>query len=91
MPWGAGKFRVNQIDWHKNIDLKVRASRRQILDTDTVVFKKKTAGTSLAFQWLRLCASTTEAEGSIPGWETKIPHAAWSSQKIKGKDYLRGI
>ena len=34
--------------------------------------------TSLAVQWLRLCTSTTGGEGSIPGWETKIPHAGTS-------------
>ena len=33
-------------------------------------------GTSLAVQWLRLCASTAGGAGSIPGEETKIPHVA---------------
>ena len=37
-------------------------------------------GTSLVVQWLRLCASN--AEGSIPGQRTKIPHAARCGQKI---------
>ena len=40
-------------------------------------------GTSLAVQWLRLCASNARGTGSIPGWGTKIPHAAWHGQKIK--------
>ena len=38
-------------------------------------------GTSLVVQWLRICASTAGGMGSIPGWGTKIPHAAQSSQK----------
>ena len=33
------------------------------------------AGTSLAVQWLRLCASTVAGMGSIPGQGTKIPRA----------------
>ena len=37
--------------------------------------------TSLVVQWLRLQASTAGGVGSIPGQETKIPHAAQSSQK----------
>ena len=34
------------------------------------------SGTSLAVQWLRLCAFTAGGTGSIPGQGTKIPHAA---------------
>ena len=33
-------------------------------------------GTSLVVQWLRLCASNARVTGSIPGWGTRIPHAA---------------
>ena len=33
-------------------------------------------GTSLVVQWLRLCASNAGGTGLIPGWGTKIPHAA---------------
>ena len=33
-------------------------------------------GTSLAVQWLRLHALNAGDIGSIPGWGTKIPHAA---------------
>ena len=39
--------------------------------------------TSLVVQWLRLCASMAGGTGLIPGWGTKIPHAAWHSQKKK--------
>ena len=42
-------------------------------------------GTSLAVQWLRLCASTAGGAGSIPGQGTTIPHAAWCGQKTPQK------
>ena len=42
-------------------------------------------GTSLAVQWLRLHASNAGGTGLIPGWGTKIPHAAGCSQKKKKK------
>ena len=44
---------------------------------------KDILGTSLAVQWLRFHASTAGGMGLIPGWGTKILHAAWHSQKIK--------
>ena len=31
-------------------------------------------------QWLRLCVSTARGTGLIPGWGTKVPHAARHSQ-----------
>ena len=40
-------------------------------------------GTSLAVQLLRFHASITGGVGLIPGWGTKIPHAALCSQKGK--------
>ena len=46
-------------------------------------------GTSLAIQWLRLHASTPRGAGSIPGWGTKIPHAATKKFKNKEKKLLR--
>ena len=42
--------------------------------------------TSLAVKWLRLYATTTGGEGSIPGWETKIPHAMQHGQKTLKKE-----
>ena len=42
-------------------------------------------GTSLVVQWLGLWASTAGGVGLIPGWGTKIPHAAWHDQKLKNK------
>ena len=40
-------------------------------------------GTSPAIQWLELCVSNAGGAGSIPGWETKIPHAKRCDQKKK--------
>ena len=42
---------------------------------------KNIAGTSQVVQWLRLHASTAGSTGSIPGWGTKIPHAACMAKK----------
>ena len=47
--------------------------------------KAKTIGISLAVQWLRLCPSTAEDAGSIPGQGTKIPHAIQCDHKKKKK------
>ena len=49
------------------------------------------AETSLLVQWLRLYTSNAEAVGSIPGQETKIPHAAWCGQKKKKKTPLIAV
>ena len=43
------------------------------------------ARTSLAVQWLRLRASNAGGAGSIPGWGTRIPHAAQHGKKILKK------
>ena len=40
-------------------------------------------------QWLGLCASAAGGMGSIPGWGTKIPHAARHSQEKK-QEFLDG-
>ena len=45
--------------------------------------ESRDGGTSLVVQWLRLPASNAGGEGSIPGGGTKIPRAAWCSQKKK--------
>ena len=45
-----------------------------------IQFKRKARGTSLAVQWLGLCASTAGGTGSIPGQGTK--------KKKKGKGKL---
>ena len=40
-------------------------------------------GNSLAFQWFGLRASTAGGMGLIPGWGTKILHAAWLAKRKK--------
>ena len=35
--------------------------------------------------WLGLRAFTAEGTGSIPGWGTKVPQAAWYGQREKKK------
>ena len=42
-------------------------------------------GTPLVVQWLGLCASNAAGMGSIPGWGTKVPHAALCGQNNKYK------
>ena len=37
-------------------------------------------------QWLRLCAFNAGSTGSIPGWGTKIPYTAWSSQNTQNRE-----
>ena len=38
-------------------------------------------GTSLAIQWLGLCAFNAKGVGSIPGQGTKILHITWHGQE----------
>ena len=40
-----------------------------------------TGGTSLAVQWLRLCASTAGGTGLIPGQGSEVPHATQCRHK----------
>ena len=49
------------------------------------MFNNGHLGTSLAVQWLRLLAPNAGDMGSIPGQETKIPHATQHGQKQKQK------
>ena len=42
---------------------------------------KRIARTSVAVQWLRLCASTARGVGSVPGWRAKIPHTVVRPKK----------
>ena len=53
-------------------------------------------GTSLVVQWLGLCASNAGVIGTIPGWETKILHAAWPKkfknlEKIQSNRTVLGV
>lgn len=42
--------------------------------------------TFLAVQWLRLCSSTAEGVGMIPGQGTKVPHAVQPAKKREKKE-----
>ena len=44
---------------------------------------KRTIGTCLVVQWLRVHAPNAEGMTSIPGWGTKILHAKWYGLKKK--------
>ena len=46
--------------------------------------------TSLEVQWLRPFTSNAGGVGLIPGWGTKIPHAAEHGQKVKKKKKKKG-
>jgi len=48
-----------------------------------------TLGTSLVLQGLRLCVSTAGGMGSIPGWGTKIQHAAQLKNKTLGDNIVK--
>ena len=63
----------------------VQAGWAQAWNLSLPSYQRVLPGTSLAVQWLRLHASTAEGEGSIPGWGTKIPHAAQCSQNKQTK------
>ena len=42
--------------------------------------------TFLAVQWLRLCSSTAEGMGVIPGQGTQVPHAVQHEQKKRERE-----
>ena len=46
---------------------------------------KMSYGTSLAVQWLKLCASIARGMGLIPGQGSKIPHVAQNKNLKKKK------
>ena len=64
----------------------VSESRSPDLSCRVSSSRNKSIGTSLEVQWLRLHASNAGGTCSIPGWGTKIPHAAWHGQKKKKKE-----
>ena len=45
--------------------------------------------TSFVLHQLRLCASTAEGKGSMPGWGTDIPQAMLHGQNIKKKNRIQ--
>ena len=56
-----------------------------------ISIKISDTGTSLAVQWLRLCASNAEGTGSIPDQGTKIPHFGCKVQPKKKKIQIQII
>jgi len=56
-----------------------------VKNTQKSSVNKNKDGTSLAVQWLRLCASTAGSTASIPGQGIKILHTAPCSKKKKKK------
>ena len=47
----------------------------------SIIWHESESWTSLAVQWLGLCAFTAKGTGSIPGWRTKILQAMWRRHK----------
>ena len=45
-----------------------------------MVFIKLKTKSSLVIQWFSVHASVAGGTGLIPGWENKVPHAAWRGQ-----------
>ena len=64
-----GHFKVSQVLFREIHSCYMLAIEEPVL-------KRKRTGTSLVVQWLRLCTFTAGGMGSIPGWGTKILHAA---------------
>ena len=52
-------------------------------------YKMQKGGMSIVIQWLRFHVPSSEGTGSIPGWETKIPHAVWPKKKKKDRGYRK--
>ena len=52
------------------------------MENNKIYFLKKDSQTSLAVQWLRLCASKAGDMGLIPGWGTKILYTVYSVAKF---------
>ena len=51
---------------------------------------KRTSGTSLVVQWLRLPASTVGDAGSVPDVGSKILHVTYWQSKKKKRHQIRG-
>ena len=80
---GTWRGRGCVMNWDIGIDIYTLICIKWITNKN-LLFKKNiySLGTSLAVQWLRLCASNAGAMGLIAGQGAKIPHAVWRGQKI---------
>ena len=89
-------FSVVIMEWQLPSSLHARQETRSLLFlfylSNFQSIKKHHLWTSLAVQWLRLCASPAGDKGSIPDQEMKILHATWCGQKriifFKKKQHL---
>ena len=85
--WGR---HVNSRTFHFNVwqnSLQIKKKKRKNKKHKTNKQKKWSHRTSLAVQRLRLCISTAESVGSIPGRGPKTLHAVWCGQKsLKKKE-----
>ena len=56
-----------------------------------VLILQEKQGNSLVVQWLRLCTSTPEGAGSIPGWGMEIPRGVAKKKKKKKKKQFQSF
>ena len=66
-----------------NQNFQVPPYAKERLSACSLFLSFEILGTYLVIQWLGLWASTAKCSCLIPGWRTKIPHAAWHHQKNK--------
>ena len=89
IPWTEELGRLQSMGWQKvrqdgatnTFTFNPQAALRLDAEAES---RKERAGTSLAVQWLRLYTPNAQGMGSIPGWGTRVPHAAWCGQKREG-------
>ena len=79
--WGCGNT-LSWTGWLKD---------RNIFSHRSESSKSKNQGTSLAVQWLGLCASTAGGTGSIPGQGTKILQASQCGQNKQTNKQNQGV
>ena len=83
-PWASGQRRGRSLTTNKKLEMGFILS--EIFGGNKEIFSPHSKhwtvlGNSLVVQWLGLLASASGVTGSIPGWGTKIPQAAWHGQK----------
>ena len=85
-PW-LGKLRSHKLCGTAKGKKKEREREIKFLNSfvSQLSHLKIRIGTSFVVQWLRLCAPIAGGMGSIPGRETRIPHATGHDLKKKKK------
>ena len=79
-------FPLTTCSGHVGLEASYRGCRRPRSCARKSNQREGLVETSLAVQWLRLCASTAGGAGSIPGQGSKILHASWCSQKKRERE-----